>query len=77
MNDRLLGELGGLAEKIASGRASEKEVARALVLEASIPWPHMNIRALVAQSAVIGEAEEGLARIKKLTAKLQKKARRL
>ena len=71
---KMLGELGALAEKIASGRAKEKDVARALQLEAAIPWPQMNIRALSARSAILSEAEAGIARIAKLTKQLKKKA---
>ena len=73
---KMLGVLGALAEKIASGGASKKDIAQARRLEAEIPWPHLRIEALAAQCALLSKAEPGFKRFKKLSTKLTKKARR-
>jgi len=70
---KMLGELGGLAEKIASGRFTKKQAERALKLEAEIPWPHMNIASLVKRSNVLSRAEAGVEKISVLRKQLQKK----
>jgi len=72
---KMLGVLGALAEKIASGGATKKDVAQALRLEAEIPWPHLRIEVLATRSALLSKAESGIKRIKKLTTKLKKNRR--
>lgn len=67
-------ELAGLAERIASGSATEKQVERALQLERGIPWPNMNIEQLARSSSALTRAEKQLDKVKVARKALQAKA---
>ena len=72
MNDKkmqLIGELGGLMEKIASGSATSKQIQRAFKLEAEIPMPNVNVAAVVRQSEVLSVLEHSVKKLKTLRLK--------